>query len=68
MSNLSDFQRNSTTLRAKAGVNAIAQNDLLLLNTAGHLYPVSVTDNAAVGKAGGVIIPTTTPSASTILI
>jgi hypothetical protein len=56
---LSDFLKNGATLQGKAGIGAINANDLLLINALGQLYPVSVSDNAAVGNAAASIVANT---------
>jgi len=59
---LSDFLKNGTTLQGPAGVNAINANDLLLLNAAGKLYPVAVSDYAASANIATTLIASTAVS------
>lgn len=59
---LSDFAKNGTTMQGKAGVSSINANDLLSINSAGQLYPVSVAEYAGVSAAAGVVVSPTTAS------
>lgn len=59
----SDFLKGGTTLQSKAGGNAIAANDLLELAANGLLYPVQVSDFAAVANQGTAVVAQTAVSA-----
>ena len=55
----SDFLNNGSTLAGNSGNLAINSGDLLLLNAAGQLYSVDVSDYASVGNSGAQCIPVT---------
>jgi hypothetical protein len=56
---LSDFLKGGALLQSKAGSAAINANDLLEIGANGQLWPVQVTDFAAVANQGSAIIAST---------
>lgn len=65
MPNLSQIFTNGAALQADAGPVAIAQNDLVVLGgVLAQLYPVQVSDYAAVAAAGSSAVALTTVSAN----